>query len=150
MRHRTELIRRTARALGVNYRYASAVVREFINQSNLLLAETGYLVLDDLGRFNAEVVIRRPAPGTREVGSTSYVKVHFSKSRALKDLLDDQYMEDVMDKLGVDTSTGKDQDQLEKEAAEGCPECGRKLQKHGSVLICPEHGSAPFEKAKGD
>lgn len=133
----------------MNYRYASAVVREFINQSNLLLAETGYLVLDDLGRFNAEVVIRKPAPGTREVGSTRYVKVHFSKSRALKDMLDDQYMEDVMDKLGVDTSTGKDQDQLEKEASEGCPECGRKLQKHGSVLICPEHGSSPFEKAKG-
>lgn len=54
--------------------------------------------------------------------------------------------EEEMSKFGVDETTGHDQEDLEKMAAQGCPECGEKLTKHGSVLICPTHGSAPFEK----
>lgn len=54
--------------------------------------------------------------------------------------------EEGMDKLGVDETTGRSQEQLEKMAAHGCPECGEKLTKHGSVLLCPTHGSAPFEQ----
>lgn len=50
-----------------------------------------------------------------------------------------------MEKLGVDES-GSDQ---EKTAAEGCPKCGSKVEKHGNVLACPVHGTEPFEK-KGD
>ena len=46
-----------------------------------------------------------------------------------------------MDKLGVD-ETSKD---LSKVAAENCPECGAKLEKHGSVVVCPKHGTEPFE-----
>lgn len=49
-----------------------------------------------------------------------------------------------MDKYGVDEQV--DQEQLEKRAARGCPECGRELVKHGSVLLCPMCGSEPFEK----
>lgn len=48
-----------------------------------------------------------------------------------------------MDKYGVDESV--DGERLEKLAAKGCPECGKKLIKHGSVLLCPTHGSEPFE-----
>lgn len=157
MKHRTELIRRTSRALGTNYRYTSAVVREFIDQMGEFLEENGFLSLDDFGRFAVEVVeTRRPVrmqlklggeSVTREVEVDHYVRVHFSKSRKLKRLLD-QYLEDNMDKYGVDTTTGKDDAQLEKQASEGCPECGKELQKHGSVLICPVHGSAPFEAQK--
>lgn len=51
--------------------------------------------------------------------------------------------EEGMDKFGVDE--GPDQEDLEKKAAEGCPRCGRKPSVHGSVLICSEHGSEPFE-----
>lgn len=51
-----------------------------------------------------------------------------------------------MDKYGVDTSTGKDDEQLEKEAAKGCPECGSELTKLGSVVTCPKCGTAPFEQ----
>lgn len=51
-----------------------------------------------------------------------------------------------MEKYGVDESTGVDQEQLEKRAAKGCPECGKELTKHGSVLMCPVHGTEPFEK----
>lgn len=47
-----------------------------------------------------------------------------------------------MDKFGVD-ETGSEQ---EKVAAEGCPVCGAKVQKHGNVLACPNCGTEPFEK----
>lgn len=51
-----------------------------------------------------------------------------------------------MDKYGVDESV--DQNELEKQAGSGCPVdgCGRKPQRHGNVLMCPEHGTEPFEK----
>ena len=52
-----------------------------------------------------------------------------------------------MEKLGVDESV--DQEVLEKRAASGCPVCGRGLEKHGSVVACPEHGTEPFEE-QGD
>ena len=51
-----------------------------------------------------------------------------------------------MNKYGVDE--GVDQESLEKKAAEGCPHCGSKLEKHGQVLLCPKHGSEPFEGKK--
>jgi len=47
-----------------------------------------------------------------------------------------------MSKYGVDEE-GSDQ---EKVAAHGCPECGRKPERHGNVLACPVHGTEPFEK----
>ena len=50
-----------------------------------------------------------------------------------------------MEKYGVDETTGMDQEQLEKRAAKGCPECGKELIKHGSVLQCPHCGTKPFE-----
>ena len=51
-----------------------------------------------------------------------------------------------MSKFGVDESV--DAKVMEKAAAEGCPECGAKVRKEGSILICPTHGTEPFEKAK--
>lgn len=53
-----------------------------------------------------------------------------------------------MDKFGVDEST--DQEKLEKAAAAGCPKCGKIPERHGNVLMCPEHGSEPFEKKASD
>lgn len=49
-----------------------------------------------------------------------------------------------MDKFGV--NEGVDQAQLEKTAAQGCPKCGSgKVQVHGTILMCPNCGSEPFE-----
>ena len=49
-----------------------------------------------------------------------------------------------MDKLGVDESLLQD----DKTAADAntCPWCGAALEKHGNVLVCPTHGTAPFEE----
>jgi len=51
-----------------------------------------------------------------------------------------------MDKFGVDETV--DTSAMEKAAAEGCPECGAPVARHGNVLVCPKHGTAPFEKKK--
>ena len=49
-----------------------------------------------------------------------------------------------MEKYGVDESG----EELEKRAAQGCPICGAKPEKHGNVLACPTHGTEPFETNK--
>jgi hypothetical protein len=51
--------------------------------------------------------------------------------------------EEGMSKFGVDEHT--DSEALEKKAAQGCPKCGKKPQRHGKLLMCPDHGSEPFE-----
>ncbi len=52
--------------------------------------------------------------------------------------------DEQMEKYGVNEQV-QNQEELEKKAAHGCPLCGRPVKRHGSVLICPDHGSAPFE-----
>lgn len=52
----------------------------------------------------------------------------------------------MIEKYGVDES--RKQQDMDKAAAQGCPECGSKLEKHGSVVMCPKHGTAPFEQSK--
>lgn len=49
-----------------------------------------------------------------------------------------------MEKYGVDESNPD----LQKQASQGCPECGRPVERHGEVFMCPVHGSEPFEKKK--
>ena len=49
-----------------------------------------------------------------------------------------------MDKYGIDQS-GQDDDKV---AAEGCPQCGAEIVKHGEVKICPNCGTAPWEGKK--
>lgn len=52
-----------------------------------------------------------------------------------------------MDKFGVDETKAA------KTASDGsrkCPECGAELKKHGTVLLCPTHGSKPFEDDTDD
>jgi len=51
-----------------------------------------------------------------------------------------------MEKFAVEETT--DQEAMEKAATAGCPECGAKCERHGNLLFCPTHGSAPFEKTK--
>ncbi len=50
-----------------------------------------------------------------------------------------------MEKYAVDESINGAQ--LEKQAAKGCPTCNSELTKHGSVLMCPNCGTEPFEQS---
>jgi hypothetical protein len=52
--------------------------------------------------------------------------------------------ERALEKYGVD----EQQVENEKRASDGCPECGRKAERHGNVLACPVHGTEPFEAKK--
>jgi hypothetical protein len=53
--------------------------------------------------------------------------------------------EEGMDKFAVDQTAGLTPDEQEKRAAQGCPLCGKKPERQGSVLLCPTHGTEPFE-----
>ena len=87
--------------------------------------------------------------GEHRVAVDKKYTVTFSKARPFRQLIRARFgtapviEEIVMEKFGVDE--GADQEQLEKKANEGCPECGKKPEKHGKVLMCPTHGSEPFE-----
>jgi len=52
-----------------------------------------------------------------------------------------------MEKYGVDEGVSE---KFEKAAASGCPVCGAKPIRHGYTLLCPVHGSEPFEKIKAE
>ena len=49
-----------------------------------------------------------------------------------------------MDKYGVDEGA------LKEKMASGelthCPKCGKELARHGKLVLCPMHGSLPFEE----
>jgi ribosomal protein S27AE len=70
-------------------------------------------------------------------------KVCFSKAKSFSKLLRGGDIE-TMEKYGVDEQV-KDQEALEKKAAQGCPNCGGPVTRHGSILICAKCGSQPFE-----
>ena len=72
-------------------------------------------------------------------------RVFFHKSRRLKRFLKEAI---DMEKLGVDE--GMDQEKMEKMAAQDCPGCGAKVERHGRTLVCPNCGTAPFEKSSSD
>lgn len=51
--------------------------------------------------------------------------------------------DEELEKYGVDEGT--DQEALEKKASEGCPVCGTTPIRNGKTLLCPVHGTEPFE-----
>lgn len=83
-------------------------------------------------------------------GAVGELRVRFRRSFLFRRLLQVQ-MESiggtVMEKYAVDENQ-ENQEELEKKAAQGCPECGGKIERHGSTLICVNCGSAPFEAKK--
>jgi uncharacterized Zn finger protein (UPF0148 family) len=49
-----------------------------------------------------------------------------------------------MQKYGVDETPSLNRKYGETDL-DVCPLCGARLQKHGHVVLCPTHGSEPFE-----
>ncbi len=154
-RDKSTLDRAVARSLFVSRKEVRVITDEFVAELRKLLAETGDVTIKGLGRFRVERVEPKPGNtrelvtgsfkkgerrGTRTVEVSRYSRVHFSQSGILKEMLN---KEPEMEKYAVDESVN--QESLEKQAAKGCPQCGSDLTKHGSVLLCPVHGSSPFE-----
>jgi nucleoid DNA-binding protein/predicted RNA-binding Zn-ribbon protein involved in translation (DUF1610 family) len=153
------LIAQVADELHLDTPTCRAVVREFLRKSAKFLAENGAMTLEGLGSFRVSVrqvsntarlrYKRRTGgryPKMREVSISRAVHVSFTKSERLARLARDYLEEHDMEKLGVDEGTNSEQ--LEKQAAAGCPDCGLKVEKHGKVLSCPRCGTEPFEREK--
>lgn len=50
-----------------------------------------------------------------------------------------------LDKYAVEEE--KDQDAMKRAFDKSaCPKCGRKVERHGDTLLCPNCGTEPFEK----
>jgi hypothetical protein len=50
-----------------------------------------------------------------------------------------------MEKYGVEENA-KPGDKQASDQVTHCPWCGAKLIRHGSTVLCPKHGSQPFEQ----
>jgi nucleoid DNA-binding protein len=106
--HRNEIDRRVARELGVARKTVSRITTEFLEQLSQLMAESGRVTIEGFGAFRVDRI--KPAHprtarltkgvfkkgergGSMSVEVSSYVRVHFSKSRKLKQLLDEAFKE---------------------------------------------------------
>jgi len=57
--------------------------------------------------------------------------------------------EEGMSKFGVDETLPEEKlafMQYDEQGNATCPLCKQKAERHGSVFICPTHGTEPFEK----
>lgn len=102
------------------------------------MVDKGEIFIDGFGTFTL-----------RAYNHNSPVKVEFKPSKLFASRLrrlarEREERGSIMEKYGVD-ETKKQQDP-EKLASQGCPDCGQTLVKHGQVLMCPTHGTEPFEK----
>jgi predicted RNA-binding Zn-ribbon protein involved in translation (DUF1610 family) len=112
-----------AALLGIHQSRVSLVTTTFIRLAVKHIARYGILYIDGLGEF-----------------ARNGINVHFKKSPRLHLTL----RETIMEKYGVNEQV--DQETLEKAAAQGCPNCGAKPERHGQILSCPNCGTEPFEK----
>lgn len=109
--------------------------------------------LDGFGAFTRSMKNYTKRPLTQFSGKKIQVDVRvvsivsFSQSRRLKEtlIMTTSNEEEGMDKFAVDQTAGLDQGEQEKRAEKGCPLCGKIPTNSGGVLLCPTHGSEPFE-----
>lgn len=134
-----------SRATGVPLREVSAITALFLRAMRRALLQGDTFPLEGIGRLRLHL---RRGPSTTKQGADTvrvprqakyYVTVR--KTRAFSLALKEA---DIMDKFGVDES----QTTQTKQAQQGCPSCGAKPERHGRVLLCPKHGSEPFEQKK--
>jgi len=142
----------------------SAITSAFLNELMNAVVADGEVHIDGFGRFRlvcrkgrrAATAMLTQGTFKKGVSKDTYLVpvdkkyfVTFKKATSFRDKIHKRFgknkaiKEGSMEKFGVDESV--DQETLEKKAANGCPECGRKLERHGRVLMCPVHGSEPFE-----
>lgn len=145
---------RVAYILGKDVKQVREITALFLDELGMMLLEEAQVNLPGFGRF-LSTTYRHFVPGfphwrDKNDGELKrpFFRIGFSKSRILlrmwRERIASQWMEDDMEKFGVDEGT--DQENLEKKASQGCPICGRKVIQRGRLLMCPEHGTEPFEE----
>jgi hypothetical protein len=163
VKRKKDIDQEAARLLDMPFDKVAMVTGCFLRTVLHEVVDNGGVLVDGFGRFllkeQKNIATAHLEKGTFKKGgrrgkmviqTRRKFRVWFKKSAEFRRSLMDAYgkestMED-MEKLGVDEGT--DQEELEKQAAAGCPECGQTPIKHGKVLACPTHGTEPFEKAR--
>jgi nucleoid DNA-binding protein len=139
---------KVAELLGMKTREVSVITAAFLNEARRALARTWGVRLDGLGRL---YIGGRRGPGPDGVQVMKY-RVSFKKSQTLNAAMKAarggmaRKKEKVMEKYGVDETADEN---LEKQATDGCPVCGGKVERHGKVLTCAAHGTEPWEPPAG-
>lgn len=140
--------KKTPEVSGITTAFLHEVVCALVDQGAVRLTGLGTLrVSVQRGSREAVLTNAKKKDGTRDrvrVQVNRKYYVVFKRGCALRNALKEKYgKEEIMEKYGVDESLDEN---LEKQAAEGCPVCGKKPERHGKVLMCPQHGSEPFEQ----
>lgn len=138
---KTELDIEFARLAGLPRREAGQLSALYLQVLSSHLAALHSIQLPGLGRFNISVSTTRKLNMFKQ--GIRKIRVSFAKSDPLRDAHKQRSKELDMEKYGVDENV--DQQQLEKQSAQGCPKCGRTPTRHGALLMCPNCGSEPFE-----
>lgn len=157
MTRKVELDREIAADTGIAQKKVARITAALIDAIRSHLTNGEIVHLDGFGKLHVQKMtygVRQPIenlvnPKKEKITSPVAVpvkhKVHFAKAQPFKHQLQERWRRDnVMEKFGVDENVN--QQGLEKAAAEGCPKCGSKVEKHGSVIVCPNCGTEPFEQ----
>jgi nucleoid DNA-binding protein len=142
---------RVAQLLGLKPSDVSLVTTAFLEAARNELVRLVPVRLDGFGELKVvpregrvDMLLPQAGPPVTAKRKKKY-HVVFKKAapfaRVLREKFGDAQEEADMNKYGVDEQGAAD----EKKASEGCPECGAKAERHGSVLACPTHGTEPFE-----
>lgn len=153
-----ELDRLVASDLGLPLREVQAVTAAFLAAATDHLARISQVYLPPLGAFtlkehvheNAQPRVLRTFRDREHVVTVDRsFTVRFRKATGLRDRIRVHWLrrkEHEMEKLGVQENI--DQERLEKLASAGCPLCGATPRREGGVLVCPQHGTEPFESSE--
>lgn len=153
---KSHLDRRVAVVLGIPVSDVSLITSTFLTEVMKAITEGDPVLLEGFGRFTLRKMaglltkLQNPKGQAILVSPTDKFRVTFKKSHTFNALVRAKYgtsrvlKESEMEKYAVDE--GVDQNAMEKAATQGCPECGAKCERHGSLVVCPRCGSEPFEK----
>lgn len=166
---KADLDKQVAMLLGVKKGKVAVITAAFFTHLMNAIVDDGEAQVDGFGKFRLSSkrgsrcrvqdfrkgnFKKGESIATVRVAVDKKYTVNFSKAVPFREKIRRKYgkspvieQEFDMEKYGVDQSV-EDQEKLEKRANEGCPECGKGLIKHGQVLMCPTHGSEPFEQTK--
>lgn len=157
MKKKQDLILEVQQQTGYPFKEIKDITAVFLEVLMRAIAEEDQVQLSGFGSFRVitktgswsptlKKAVNREVLGEQTVPHNKQHMVSFAKGSVLRGMIHyarGKPSEDAMDKYAVDEDV--DQEDLEKKANDGCPECGRKVEKHGRTLMCPVHGTEPFE-----